>query len=98
MDYFHSTSFDAFTKAECCVFLPASGCCTYPKAGQNIFSANFQVDFSCEITENGLKQTKKLEKRLKKMFRPVFGCAQHQKAGRITQHQNPHIPKVFKQF
>ena len=29
--------------------------------------------------------SKKVEKRLKKMFRPTFGCAQHPKAGRNTQ-------------
>ena len=32
-----------------------------------------------------LKWTKKVKKRLKKMFRPAFGCAQHTKAGRNTQ-------------
>ena len=30
---------------------------------------------------------KKVEKRLKKMFRPAFGCAQHPKAGRNTQQK-----------
>ena len=29
--------------------------------------------------------TKKVEKRLKKMFRPAFGCCKHPKAGRNTQ-------------
>ena len=29
---------------------------------------------------------KKFVKRLKKMFRPAFGCAQHPKAGRNSQH------------
>ena len=45
----------------------------------------FFVDFSCEITEKALKWTKKVEKRLKKRFRPALGCAQHPKAGRNTQ-------------
>ena len=44
------------------------------------------VDFSREITEKPLKWTKKVKKRLKKRFRPAFGCAQHPKAGRNTQH------------
>ena len=34
-----------------------------------------------EITEKGLKWTKKVENRLKKMFWTAFGCAQHPKAG-----------------
>ena len=42
--------------------------------------------FCHEITKKALKWTKKVEKRLKKMFRPAFGCAQHPKAGRNTQH------------
>ena len=42
--------------------------------------------FSREITEKALKLTKKVEKRLKKMFQPAFGCAQHPIAGRNTQH------------
>ena len=36
--------------------------------------------------EKALKWTKKVEKPLKKMFRPAFVCTQHQKAGRNTQH------------
>ena len=42
--------------------------------------------FRCEITEKALKLTKKVEKQLKKMFQPAFGCAQHPKAGQNTQH------------
>ena len=48
----------------------------------NLRVPTFFVDFSCEITEKALKLTKKVEKRLKKMFRPAFACAQHPKAGR----------------
>ena len=50
----------------------------------------FFSDFSCEITEKALKWTKKVEKRLKKRFRPAFRCAQHPKAGRNTQHTVRH--------
>ena len=47
---------------------------------------SFFVDFSREITKKGLKWTIKVEKRLKKMFWPAFGCCKHPKAGRNTQH------------
>ena len=40
-----------------------------------------KVDFSHEITEKGLKLTKKVET-AEKVVQPVFGCAQHPKAGR----------------
>ena len=53
----------------------------------------FFVDFSREITEKVLKLTKKVEKRLKKMFRPAFGWAQHPKAGWNTQH--PNMERLF---
>ena len=43
------------------------------------------VDFSREITEKALKWTKKVEKRLKKMFWLAFRCCKHLKAGRNTQ-------------
>ena len=36
--------------------------------------------------EKALKWAKKVEKRLKKRFRPACGCAQHPKAVRNTQH------------
>ena len=31
-----------YTTAVCCVFQPACGCCSHPKAGRNIFSGVFQ--------------------------------------------------------
>ena len=38
-----------------------------------------------EITEKGLKSTKKFENGWKKVVRPAFGCGQHPKPGRNTQ-------------
>ena len=46
-----------------------------------------------DYTEKGLKWTKKVEKQLKKMFRPAFGWAQHPKAGQNTQH--PNMERLF---
>ena len=34
----------------------------------------FFVDFKCEITEEGLNWTKKVENGWKKVVRPAFGC------------------------
>ena len=45
----------------------------------------FFVDFRHEITEKGLKWAKKGWKRLKRVVRPAFGCAQHPKAGQNLQ-------------
>ena len=50
--------------------------------------------FRREIIEKGLKRTKKRLKCLKKVVQSAFGCAQHLKAGRHTQH----IFVVFKLF
>ena len=50
-------------------------------------SCSGHIYFSCEITKKALKWTKKVKKRLKKMFRPGFGCCKHPKAGRNTQHR-----------
>ena len=61
------------------------------KLVETFFSAIFQLDFSREITKKALKWTTKVEKRLKKMFRPAFGCAQHPKAGRNTQQPLHHV-------
>ena len=62
----------------------------------NLFRSfqSFFSDFTAEIKKKRQKMNKKvfffilakkIEKRLKKMFRPAFGCAQHPKAGGNTQ-------------
>ena len=66
----------------CCVFQPAFGCCTYPRAGRNTFFSRVQPFF----TKKGLKWTLKVENGSKKVLQPAFGCSQHLKAG-----QNTHI-------
>ena len=35
------------TSHPCCVFWPAFGCCTHPKAGWNIFFSRFSTFFAC---------------------------------------------------
>ena len=47
----------------------------------------FFLDFRREITEKGLKRRQKVENGWKKVLQPVFGCAQHLKAGQNTQHR-----------
>ena len=45
--------------------------------------------FACqpaEITEKGLKWIKKVKNGFKKVVQPAFGCTQHPKADRNTQH------------
>ena len=42
-----------------------------------------------------LKMNKKGWKRLKKLFRPAFGCALYPKAGRITQHSCQYRDWIF---
>ena len=52
----------------------------------------FFLDSRPESTEKGEKWTKKVENAWKKVVWPAFGCAQHLKAGRNTQH----TPYYFK--
>ena len=57
-----------------------------PKCNQCYSDHTFFVDFSLEITEKALKLKKKVEKCLKKMFRPAFRCCKYLKACQNTQH------------
>ena len=43
------------------------------------------IDFSREVTEKGLKWTKKFKNDWNKVVQPAFGCVQHPKAGQNTQ-------------
>ena len=84
----------------CCVFRPAFGCCSHPKADWNTF---FQPFLSFFVHFQPFSVISLLNvflvnfcvywyfcgltwKRLKKVVQPAFGCAQHPNAGRNTQH------------
>ena len=58
------------------------------KLKKYIYFKTFSLDFRRKITGKGLKWTKKVENRWKKVFQLAFGYAQDPKAGQNTQHLN----------
>ena len=52
-----------------------------------VWNQRFFFDFRQKFIEKRLKWRKKVEYGWRKVFWPAFGCAQHPKAGRNTQHE-----------
>ena len=50
----------------------------------------YEISIVANLLTGSTQILANVEKRLKKMFRPAFGCAQHLKAGRNTQQMVPY--------
>ena len=85
-----STSFQVPAAPESWSNYSAFACRLALRSRKNMFFfvqfQTFFVDFNCEITEKGMKSTKKFENGWKKVVRPAFMCCKHLKAGWNTQH------------
>ena len=54
-----------FITKTCCLFWPAFGCCTHPKAGQNTLKSSLKHCFQTFLSENSLTNIWNQQKRLK---------------------------------